>query len=767
MRTLILILVLSPSFLFAQKFTISGYVRDHDSGESLIGATVFNRKTLQGAAANVHGFYSITQTSDSVRLVYSFVGYTPVEIKFFLHADTTLNVELAGGQQLDEVVVSASRAEEIQETTQMSSVTVPIDQIKNLPALLGQVDVLKILQLMPGVKSSEGSTGLYVRGGGPDQNLMLLDGVPVYNASHLFGFFSVFNADAINRVEMIKGGFPARYGGRLSSVIDINMKDGNMKEVHGEGSIDIIAAKVTVEGPIIKDKTSFLISARRTYLDALIQPFIMAKADGSRLGYFFYDLNTKFNHIINKRNRIYLSAYTGDDKAYAVEKSRDPDDPYENRAGLRWGNIITAFRWNNIVGPRLFSNVTATYSRYRFNVYAKEDDGTDIYKSDYFSGIRDWALKIDYDFIPAPAHYIRFGASGVAHKFSPGAYTYRDDDIESDTTVGSPKINAGEFSAYIEDDIKVTGNFKINAGVHASAFNVQDRWYHSVQPRVSGRYLIGPNFSVKASYASMMQFIHLLTNAGLGLPTDLWVPSTADIKPQTANQYAMGLARNIKSIYEISLEGYYKTMNNLIDYKEGTSFLDVQTDWRDKVSTGGRGKSYGAELLVQKKVGKVTGWIGYTLSWTYRQFDDLNFGKWFPYKYDRRHDVSVAMTHAWNDRMDFSAVWVYGTGNAVTLPTARYEGASGGPTSSYYPSIYYYGDRNSFRMRAYHRLDLSFSFWKNTRWGRSKWTLAAYNVYSRRNPFFMDLTSDDRGNPKFVQYSLFPIIPSIAYSFKF
>jgi outer membrane cobalamin receptor len=778
MRILAL-LILVPFVLNAQKFTISGYVRDGATGESLIGSAILNRTTLQGTTANAHGFYSLTLQHDSVRLVYSYVGYTPVEVKFILRSDTTIDVGLVNSNQLDEVVVNATR-EDVLEVTQMSSVNVPIEQIKNLPALLGQVDVMKVLQLMPGVKSSEGSTGLYVRGGGPDQNLMLLDGVPVYNASHLFGFFSVFNADAINRVELIKGGFPARYGGRLSSVIDINMKDGNMKEFHGEGSVDIIAAKVTVEGPIKKDKTSFLISARRTYIDVLAAPFLKLADTDVKAGYFFYDLNTKFNHIINKRNRIYLSTYSGDDKAYASETyDEDDGEGYKDEFGLKWGNIITAFRWNNVAGPRLFSNLTATYSRYRFNVYAKSEEREEvdgeiekyIYNTDYFSGIRDWAIKLDYDFVPTPDHYIRFGVAGIAHKFSPGAFTYRVDDMPSDSTIGSMRIYANELSAYVEDDIKVSANLKVNVGVHLSSFYVENKWYHSAQPRLSARYLLTKDLSLKASFASMMQFIHLLTNAGLGLPTDLWVPSTSQIKPQRSNQVALGLTRNLKSNYELSLETYYKTMNNLIDYKDGTTFLDVQTDWRDKVTTGGQGKSYGAEFLAQKKKGKVTGWIGYTLSWTNRRFDDLNNGKWYPYKYDRRHDVSIAMTHAWNDRMDFSAVWVYGTGNAVTVPHASYASAArsdvGSPFTYRNSEVYYYGERNSFRMRAYHRLDLSFSFWKTKKWGRSKWTLAVYNLYSRRNPFFMDLTYDNHGRRKFVQYSLFPVIPSINYSFKF
>jgi outer membrane cobalamin receptor len=777
MRWIPALLLLIPVVASAQKFTISGYVKDAATGENLIGSAILNRKTFQGTTANVHGFYSITLPSDSIHLVYSYVGYSPVAVNLLLKRDTTIDIGLANSNQLDEVVVEATKSDEIQEISQMSAVNVPIEQIKNLPALLGQVDVLKVLQLMPGVKSSEGSTGLYVRGGGPDQNLMLLDGVPVYNASHLFGFFSVFNADAINRVELIKGGFPARYGGRLSSVIDINMKDGNMKEMHGEGSIDVIAAKFTLEGPIKKDKTSFLVSGRRTYLDALVAPFVRIENADARFGYFFYDLNTKLNHVINKRNRIFLSTYLGDDKAYVRDQWENTGQSYKNEFGLKWGNIITAFRWNNVVGPRLFSNLTATYSRYRFTVFSNNEEKMTSpsgqvqeskYYTEYFSGIRDWALKMDYDFVPNPSHYIRFGGSGIIHRFSPGAYTYNA-DMPRDTTIGSKNIDAIELASYIEDDIKVTGNLKVNAGIHVSSFNVDSRWYYSVQPRISGRYLVNKDLSIKASYAAMMQYIHLLTNAGLGLPTDLWVPSTALVKPQRANQFAIGLARNFKSEYEASIEGYYKKMYNLIEYKEGASFINVQSDWQEKVAINGKGESYGSELLLQKKTGKVTGWIGYTLSWTNRQFNDLNNGKWFPYKYDRRHDLSVAMTHAWNDRMDFSATWVYGTGNAVSLPTATYRSILSSPYAGSYfgQDVYYYGDRNSFRMRSYHRLDLSFSFWKTKKWGRSKWTLAVYNVYSRRNPFFMDLTYDDDGNRKFAQYSLFPIIPSINYSFKF
>lgn len=784
MRYYFLLVLLSGLVSFqspAQKHTISGYIRDEESGESLIGAAVLHAATKTGTSSNNHGFFSLTLPQDSVVIVFSYVGYEPKRVAIDLKKDSALEVYLKGATLLDEVVVNAAKADAIHEINKMSSVTVPLDQIKGLPALLGEVDVMRVIQLMPGVKSSEGSTGLYVRGGGPDQNLLLLDGVPVYNASHLFGFFSVFNADAINKVELIKGGFPARYGGRLSSVIDISMKDGSMKEVHGEGSVGIIAAKATVEGPLVKDKTSFILSARRTYLDLLARPIMKAASDGGTVGYYFYDFNTKVNHIINQKNRVYASLYTGDDKAYARYSNKYTYDggqtTTKDQYGLRWGNLITALRWNSVISPKLFSNVTTTFSKYRFNVFnefeersvpALETDG--VYRDNYISGIRDWAVKTDFDYIPSPNHYMRFGVSSIWHRFTPGVYTFRS-ELERDTTIGSNPISANELAFYAEDDYRLTDRWKLNVGGHLSAFLVDDTWYTSAQPRISSRYLLTDELSLKASYATMTQFIHLLTNAGMGLPTDLWVPSTPRVRPQQASQVALGLARTIKSVYEVSVEGYYKKMSNLIEYKDGASFVDLESNWQDKIATNGRGESYGMEWLFQKKVGVLSGWAGYTLSWTNRQFDELNFGKWYPYKYDRRHDVSIALTHTWNKRMDFSAVWVYGTGNAVTLPVAQYSGASDvtQPWNDYYSgqTVNYYGPRNSYRMAAYHRLDLSFSFWKDTRYGQRKWTIGVYNAYSRRNPFFVQLGYDKQGVQRLFQYSLFPIIPSFTYSFKF
>lgn len=770
------LLLILPVFSFAQKHTINGFIKDSESGESLISATIFNVNSKSGATTNTHGFYSLTQNQDSVLLVYSYVGYQPQSLRFLLKRDTTISITLVP-VLLNEVIVEGTRTEPIHEITQMSSVSIPVDQIKALPALMGEVDVLKILQLMPGVQSgNEGSSGLYVRGGGPDQNLILLDGVPVYNVSHLFGFFSVFNADALNHVELIKGGFPARYGGRLSSVIDINMREGNMKEVKGEGSIGLIAAKATVEGPIQKDKTSFLISARRTYIDILARPLIKKASEGATAGYYFYDLNLKLNHIVNPKNRVYASLYMGDDKAYSrfedyyINNNERTD--YEEEFGLKWGNIITALRWNRVFSPKLFANLTATYSRYRFDVFGDYKETTttptsvqtERYKDQYISGIEDLAAKLDFDWSPAPNYQARFGINAINHTFSPGVFSFRNSEAR-DSVIGNPNILGNEFAVYLENNLSLGQKLKINAGVHASAFRVEKTNYSSFQPRIAASYHLNHSFTVKASYASMVQFIHLLTNAGLGLPTDLWVPATASIKPQQSNQLAAGVAKTHKS-FEFTVEGYYKTMNNLIEYKDGASYINLEQDWQDKVVTGGKGEAYGIEVLAQKKKGKVSGWIGYTLAWNNRQFTELNNGRWFPYKYDRRHDISIALTHTWNKRMDFSMAWVFGTGNAITLPTLQYRSAN--PFVPYYSNdIRYYESRNNHRMKNYHRLDLSFSFWKDKKWGQRKWTLGVYNAYSRLNPFFVDLSYDRNGNRKFIQYSLFPIIPSFTYSFKF
>ncbi|MEQ8412976.1 MAG: TonB-dependent receptor [Imperialibacter sp.] len=772
------------SIAFAQSNTISGYVRDRETGESLIGANVFDKSTLKGTTTNHFGYYTLPLSYSEVHLVFSYVGYLPIDTLITLKGNVELSIRLVPQSMLDEIVVTAE--EDLVDMPQMSRIGIPVDQIKSLPALAGEVDIFKALQLMPGIQSgSEGSSGLYVRGGGPDQNLILLDGVPVYNASHLFGFFSVFNADAINNVEVIKGGFPARYGGRLSSVIDISMKEGNNRELKGTGSIGLISSKLTLEGPLKKEKSSFIVSARRTYIDILARPLIKANTDGDETaGYFFYDLNAKVNYTFSDRDRIYLSTYTGDDKAYARSKDFYVSDntryDYKDEFGLKWGNITSAFRWNHVFSPKIFSNVTATYSKYQFDIFQEyynktttptettEDSGA----TRYFSGIQDLALKTDFEFTPHVDHQLRAGASAIHHTFNPGilAYTASND---ADTTLGSTKTRGLELATYFEDDWTISKAIRVNAGVHFSAFNVNNIWYQKAQPRINARYLFDNGLAIKASYATMAQFIHLLTNSSIGLPTDLWVPATKNIKPQYSSQVAIGVAKNITKTYEVSIEAYYKDMTNLIEYSEGASYLDPQKDWQDKVSTG-NGVSYGTELLIQKKTGRFSGWIGYTLSRTERTFPDLNFGKTYPYKYDRRHDVSLVGIYKLRDDFEFSATWVYGTGNAVSLPEERYAGQGqsynagpGRPTYYFYDELLYYPSRNNYRMRAYHRLDVSVSKTKKKKWGQQTWSFGAYNAYSRANPFFMDIGYDRSGNKKFKQYSLFPIIPSVRYNFEF
>jgi len=767
----------------AQKFTISGYVSDEASGEKLIGANVYDARTLNGTSTNTYGFFSLTLPKDSVRLVISYIGYKPFTRVIYLDHDINLNVELSSTIELEEVVVSGERTERIEENTQMSAVKLPAKQIKLLPALMGEVDVLKAIQLLPGVQSgNEGSSGLYVRGGSPDQNLILLDGVPVYNVTHLFGFFSVFNADAINNVQLIKGGFPARYGGRLSSVLEINMKEGNQKELHGSGSVGIIASRLTVEGPIVPDKASFIVSARRTYIDLLVQPFLRKEfPDGGGVGYYFYDLNGKVNYTLSDKDRMYLSAYNGLDRFYFKDVYKETNPFYKSTTSgrLQWGNMTGVLRWNHKFTNKLFSNLTVNYSKYQFEVGAKDETiqqiglmyDTSSYNLRYFSGIRDWSTRVDFDFLPAPNHFIKFGAGATYHTFRPGAVQFQLGQTGSqgiDTTFSPGETRAKEIDVYAEDDVKLGSRLKANGGIHGSAFLVNGKSYYSLQPRLSMRFLLTESLSLKASYARMAQYIHLLTNSGVGLPTDLWVPATERVPPENSWQVAAGLARSFPHGIEASAEGYYKVMNGIIEYKEGASFVSLEGTWEDRVATG-RGWAYGAEFFLQKKTGATTGWVGYTLSWSNRQFDLLNFGKPFPYKYDRRHDVAIVVIHKFGERWDVSATWVYGTGNAISLPLQRYPAVYGtGSVGTWYnPELYYYRERNAFRLNAYHRLDLGASYHIPSRWGEHSLNISVYNAYNRKNPYFIYYGEDDFGKPAFKQVSLFPVLPSLSYSFNF
>ncbi|MEO1626377.1 MAG: TonB-dependent receptor [Bacteroidota bacterium] len=793
------ILFLSP-LAAQQKYTISGYIEDSDSGEKLLAVNVFDLKSQAGGITNTYGFYSLTLPKDSVVLSVSYVGYQTEYFRLYLDKDVTLNIRLNAAIELETVEVVADELETIEQRTEMSTVDVPVEQIKKIPALLGEVDVFKALQLLPGVQSGgEGQSGLYVRGGSPDQNLVLLDGVPVYNASHLFGFFSVFNADAIKDVKLTKGGFPARYGGRLSSVIEIGMKEGDMKEWHSSGTVGIIASKFTFEGPIKKDKTSMIVSARRTYIDLLARPLIRAgfRSNGTEgnAGYFFHDFNAKVNHKFSEKDRVYFSVYTGKDKFFFREEDNEDGDVSKADFKLGWGNLTSAMRWNHLWNNKLFSNVTATYSRYQFDTgfsefdEYRESDGVqkDKVGLEYTSGINDWAGRIDFDYFPNPNHYIRFGANVIQHTFKPGSFDLEirsegpSDNYVLDTILGQSNVNAQEFALYVEDDMRIGSQLKVNAGLHVSGFNVSGKFYYSFQPRLGLRYLLPRNVALKASFATMRQYVQLLTNEGVGFPTDLWLPTTKRVKPQDAWQAALGLAKTFDKKYELSIEGYYKKMSTLLAYREGSSLFELN-DWQDRV-TQGDGDAYGIEVFLQKKKGRFTGWLGYTLAWAWREFDDLNFGKRYPFKYDRRHDVSIVASYKLTERINLSATWVYGTGNAVTLANSRYSGTYPNVDLEYNGRLSpwndfeaeFYADRNNFRMRAYHRLDVGIEIVKKKRNFTGTWVFGAYNAYNRRNPYFITVDTERTVRNGTVveservlkQINLFPFIPSISYRFEY
>ena len=795
---------------FAQNYTISGYISDASSGETLISATVFDKKNNKGTVSNVYGFYSLTLPKGDVDINFSFVGLTMQNKKFSLNKDTVINIRLTQNLKLDELVVTGSRGDIGVMGAQMSTIDVPVAKLKTIPALFGETDVLKALQLLPGVQGgTEGSAGFYVRGGGPDENLFLLDGVPVYNVNHLGGFFSVFNADAIKSVTLYKGAFPARFGGRLSSVLDIRMNDGNNQKLKGNITVGAISSKINLEGPLFSEKTTFNISARRTYFDLLAQPLIALAARNEvdtkvRAGYYFYDVNAKISHTISDKDKLFLSLFSGDDVIYSNVRNGSgnfDNEKYESRLLMdwKWGNQIAALRWNRVLNNKLFMNTTATYTRYRFNMAVGYEDNYETInpptkqfaqqKVGYNSGIEDVAMKVDFDFAPNPNNDIKFGAHITNHKFKPGVSVLsskRNDGVEkqeTDTTFGDKRIGANELAIYIEDNISIGTALKANIGLHYSAFSVEQQYYHSLQPRLSMRALLSNKLSVKAGYAMMSQYIHLLSNNNISLPTDLWVPVTKRIKPMDAHQFSAGVFYDLAKIAEFSVEGYYKNMNNLLEYQDGATFLGQTTGWEDKVYAG-RGWAYGVEFLAQRSFGKTTGWVGYTWSKTERLFDrpgqEINAGRVFPAKYDRRHDISIVVNHKFSDRFDFSATWVYSTGNAGTLALQNsIEPLVPGEynySQDYDLSLPYISQRNNYRLPDYHRLDLGFNFHKQLRKGIRTWSLGVYNAYNRFNPFLVYPSTKYNHNPitgilesrqVLKQITIFPMIPSLSYSYKF
>lgn len=781
-------LATGPVGAHAQSFQLSGYVQDAASGEMLLGATLWCEAVQAGTGTNAFGFYSIALPAGKHQLTVSYIGYTPQTYEIDVNKNLKLDFELNAGVAIDEAVVTGEGFNRIEDQVQMSKVEIPMDQVRRLPAIGGEVDLLKSLQLMPGIQSGgEGTSGLYVRGGSPDQNLIVLDGVPLYSVSHLFGFFSVFNSDAVKQMTITKGGFPARYGGRLSSVLEVNMKDGNMKEFHGTANVSVLASKFMLEGPIVKDKASFMISGRRTYMDLLINPIIarVNKQDPdvqTYPRYFFYDLNGKVNWRIGKRDRIYLSFFNGRDDFGIATTESEGTSSSEIDFGLDWFNHVAAARWNHEWNPKLFSNVTLTRSEYAFNTgidYSESTPSADTlltsrFSSIYSSGIVDYAGRIDFNYALNNANYLRFGWNATAHAFNPGATTWQagDGGLQNfDTTLGSQQVQSIEQFLYLEDEIQLGEKFKANIGLHAAHLSVNGATFSSLQPRVALNWKLPTGGALKASYARMNQFVHLLTNEGLSLPTDLWVPATDEVRPQSSVQWAAGWA-NTYGAFECSIEGYYKSMDGLLSYREGASFTNaVNSEWEAQV-TQGIGTAYGFEFLLQKKQGKTTGWVGYTLSWANRQFDEINSGNWFPYTYDRRHDASVVLLHRISDRIDFSATWVYGTGRALTLPESQYRAFvpysfTGGTPALDGFNLQLPSQKNSYRTSPYHRADVAVTFLKNRPHHVRSWIFSVYNLYNNLNPFFSLVNENNDGTRSIREYGIFPMIPSVAWRAEF
>ena len=764
------------------KYTISGYIKDSLNGETLIGATIAVQGQTKGISSNLYGFYSITLDEGKYLLICTFIGYRVKAVSIDLRADTKINFDVLPRSYLaEEVVVSAKKRDANVKNAQMGKFTLPIEQIKSIPAFLGEVDLLKVVQFLPGVRNAgEGSSGIYVRGGGPDQNLILLDDAPVYNTGHLFGFFSIFNADAIKNVTLIKGGMPAQYGGRLSSVLDVSMKEGNNQKLEVDAGIGVIASRLSIQGPLKKNKSSFILSGRRTYIDAIAKPFIKSGSQFKGSGYYFYDLNAKVNYIFSDKDRLYLSGYFGRDVFDYVNAKQSL------KFNIPWGNSTGTLRWNHVFNNKLFGNTTVVYNDYNFTFNAVQND----FELKLASGIRDLSLKQDFDLYPYTGHKLKFGGIYTYHKFTPSVISGKQDSTVFKPNNAQIKY-AHEAAVYLQDDWEISEKIKIHVGLRYSFFQQAGPYkiyqtddngnrtdstvfgrgkavknYGGLEPRFTFRYALDDETSVKGSVTRNLQYIHLVSNAGTTLPTDIWVPSTYKVKPQISWLYAAGLFKNFKdNMYETSVEVYYKQMENQIEYKEG--YIPSSLDDTENSFAFGKGWSYGTELFVNKTKGRLTGWIGYTLSWTWRKFPTLNFGEKYPAKYDRRHDMSVVAMYELSNKWKLSASFVYGTGNSATLPQRFY--IVGGILTQEYSRI------NEYRLPAYHRLDFSAILTpkKNIKrkW-KSEWVFSVYNAYNRKNPYFIYF--DQTGSPfngtleiQAKQVSLFPVIPAITWNVKF
>ncbi|HEX8548240.1 MAG TPA: TonB-dependent receptor [Cytophagaceae bacterium] len=736
------------------KIVISGYVTGKRNGESLIGVNIYNPQFRMGTTTNSYGFYSIAlPTSDSLTLTFEVIGFATTTKAISQQSRTTLNVSLEETiGEMNEVVIESSHGSAIVHDPKMSVITINPQSITNTPSLGGEVDIMKVIQLMPGVgRGVEGGTDLYVRGGANDQNLTLLDEATVYNVGHLFGFFSVFNNDAVKDISLVKGGFSSNYGGRLSSMIDVRMKEGNMKEYEVDGGVGLLSSRLTIQGPIAKEKVSFIVTGRRSYIDQIF------KLAGNNVPYYFYDLTAKINYKITAKDRVYLSSYLGNDVLRA--NGTDTTGPTAG-FGFVFGNITTTLRWNHTISDKLFYNVSLINTRFRYSIERQARS------SSLFIGsrIQDLGLKADFDWYKSTTIQYKFGFSLISHAFRPNVIRSNKDVEELLASKRSNKLSNQEYAFYGLADIDLNSTLRVNMGLRVSGTDVPGKFYAGLEPRAAVKYGLSHRSSLKLSYARMLQYMHLVSSSSISLPTDLWYPVSQKVKPLVSDQVALGYVYDLnKKKTVVTIEGYYKLMRRLIDYKEGTE-VALNNNFEDFVVTG-HGKAYGLECLVQKSFGKIKGWLGYTLSWSTRKFEEINNGQPFFAKYDRRHNFSIVLSYEFTKRFSFSTNWIYLSGSRFTPVIGNYIVFH--PSGSDVDYIPIYPERNALKFSDSHRLDVNFIFKsKPGKKFQSEYHIGAYNVYNRASPYAINLLYN---GSKYIynQPGLFGFLPFVAYNFKF
>ena len=757
--------------IHGQNLSFSGFVNDSASGDPLVGAYVFDSISMRGCSSNGYGYFSLTLDSLSTQLRISYVGYETKTFELDRTEFEPVNYNLSSHNTFDEVLIFGSQP--IQKASGSSEINIPLSMVKQMPSFLGEPDLYKTILLLPGVQSGiEGAAGLHVRGGSSDHNLILLDEVPLYNVNHLMGFFSVFNMDAIRSASFIKGGIPARYGGRLASVLDVKMKEGNTDEFSGVASIGLLSSQFMLEGPIKKSEFGYMVAARRTYSDLIYRP-ILSGTSGVNAGYHFYDINGSLSYKVNKRNGLFYSLFYGNDKGYVKENNSAIKS---EEISLKWGNTAHSFRWNHVYNSNTFSNLTAAYSGYKYLFGRTSNELINnsnelLSENSYSAYIRDVILKYDIEQVLGTNQRLQYGISGNYHFYKPGISSVYSKVKEVDSVILARGVEALELHGYFEDRIELFGKLAVNAGIHLSSFHVDDTAYYSIEPRLSAVLNIGKRGALMGSYSWLTQYVSLLTSAYLGLPTDLWIPTTKKIPPQKSHLFVLGYHQTSRW-FNFSIEAYYKTMNGLIEYKQGASYKLGRESWEELVAFG-TGEAYGLEFLVEKDFGRISGWISYTLSKNTRHFPDIDDS--FPYKYDRRHNFSVSGLYKISKKISLSVIWMFYSGENVTFSNARYLTYPGIATdykfnSSTFPglmTVESFSDRNNFQLEPYHRLDVGFSFNKQKKRGERVWRLGVYNLYNRQNTSYILVLENDEGYLNLNKYSFTPVMPYFRYEFRF